>query len=612
MVLASGARALSLGVLSLGALSLSVPGCGSGEERPAETPAYARPQGVGYTSQGATEEAPQVRFTDVTAASGLRFEHESGAAGERWMPETMGSGAAFLDYDGDGDDDALLINGAPWPGDRGEGPAPTSALFANRGDGTFAEVTKAAGLDVVAQGMGVAAADYDADGDTDVYLTALGDNLLLRNGEGRFRNVAGDAGVAGSRWTDDGGRTYGEWSTGAVWTDVDGDGWVDLFVAHYVRWSPETDLFFSFDGTNKSYATPQQYPGSTPRLYHNLGNGRFEEITSSAGLYLPEAKSLGVGVADFDEDGAPDLVVTNDTQPNFLLHNLGDGRFEEIGLAVGIGYDETGRARAGMGVDVANLSDDGGLTIGIGNFSREALSLYRQQGPGGRVFVDGAGKGRLVQPTLKSLTFGLRFLDYDLDGHLDLAIANGHIEPGISGVQREITYAQPPQLFWNDGTGRFVDVSERLGEAFARPVVGRGLAASDVDGDGDQDLLITVNGGTARLFRNEAVGADGATGRSSLTLRLEGAAPNRDALGAVVTVVVGGRAQRATVRTGSSYLSQSSLALVFGLDGAPGADRVSVRWPDGSEESLAEGLAAGFAYRVTQGRGVVERRRLAQ
>ena len=504
------------------------------------------------------------------------------------------------------------MNGAPWPGRESDGPPPTSALFANRGDGTFADVTRAAGLEVTVQGMGVTAADYDADGDADVYLTAVGDNLLLRNEGGRFREVARDAGVAGSEWTDDGGRTYGEWSTGAAWVDVDGDGWVDLFVAHYVRWSPETDLFFSFDGTNKSYATPQQYPGSTPRLYRNLGNGRFEEITSSAGLYLPEAKSLGVAVADFDEDGAPDLVVTNDTQPNFLLHNQGDGRFEEIGLAVGIGYDETGRARAGMGVDVALLGEGGGLTIGIGTFSREAMTLYEQQGSGSRVFVDGAGKSRLVQPTLKSLTFGLRFFDYDLDGHQDLVLANGHIEPDIGGVQREITYAQPPQLFWNDGSGRFVVVSDRAGEPFSQPMVGRGLAVGDVDGDGDADLLVTENGGTARLLRNEAVGAGAGERRSSLVLRLAGEAPSRDALGAVVTVVAGGQQQRAMVRTGSSYLSQSSLALVFGLSGAARADSVSVHWPDGSEEPLAGGLEAGFAYRVVQRQGVVERRELGR
>ena len=441
--------------------------------------------------------------------------------------------------------------------------------------------------------MGVAAADYDADGDADLYLTTLGANLLLRQDRPLgFADVAGPAGVAGELWTGEDGGRHPEWSTGAAWADVDGDGRPDLLVTNYVHWSPANDLYASFDGKNKSYATPQQYTGSTPRLYRNRGDGAFLDITEEAGLLLPHAKSMGVAADDFDADGRVDLVITNDTQPNFLLRNLGGGRFEEVGTAAGIGYDESGRARAGMGVDVADLAGDGVLAIGIGNFSRESLSLYRQTAAGGTVFLDGAGKSRLVQPTLPTLTFGLRFFDYDLDGRQDLILANGHIEPEINAVQREIAYAQPPQLFWNDGGGRLLDASARAGPALAEPLVGRGLAVGDVEGDGDPDVLITTNGGAPRLLRNDLAG-----GRA-LVLRLRGRLPGTDALGAVVTVRAGGRIQSLRVRTGSSYLSQSAGELTFGLGEAEAAEAVTVRWPDGAVEELGGLEAGGYVVEV--------------
>ena len=554
-----------------------------------EPPAYSRPT-PDYARAEDAPSPPAVTFTESAAASGLAFRHETGAFGDKWMPETMGSGCALHDLDGDGDDDALLVNGAWWPGHEGQGPAPTSALFANDGTGSFTDVTAGSGVDVSVYGMGVTAADYDADGDADLYLTTLGDNLLLRQDRPlRFTDAAARAGVAGETWTDGEGRRHPEWSTGAAWADVDGDGRPDLLVTNYVHWSPENDLYASFDGKNKSYATPQQYTGSTPRLYRNRGDGGFSDITAEAGLLLPHAKSMGVAADDFDADGRVDLVITNDTQPNFLLRNLGGGRFEEVGTAAGIGYDESGRARAGMGVDVADLSGDGVLAIGIGNFSREAVSLYRQTAAGGTVFLDGAGKSRLVQPTLPTLTFGLRFFDYDLDGRQDLILANGHIEPEINAVQREIAYAQPPQLFWNDGRGRLLDASARAGPALAEPLVGRGLAVGDVESDGDLDVLITTNGGAPRLLRNDLEGG------KALVLRLRGE-EGADPLGAVVTVRAGGRTQSLRLRTGSSYLSQSARELTFGLGAAAAAEAVTVRWPDGAVAELG-GLEAG-AYVV--------------
>ena len=573
-------------------------------EKAPPPPAYTRTApGPDYTSVGERKQPPGVRFTDIAAEAGIGFAHETGAAGDKWMPETMGSGCAFLDYDGDGDDDILLVNSTYWKGRApAAGASPTSELYRNDGSESFAEVTAAAGLDFSVYGMGVAAADYDADDDLDIYLTTLGPNLLLKNSSGRFADRAAASGVQGVLWEDEAGRSHPEWSTGAVWADVDGDGWLDLFVTNYVRWSPDTDLFFSFDGENKSYATPQQYPGSTCRLYRNRGDGDFDEITAEAGVLLPHAKSMGVAVADFEEDGLPDLVVTNDTQPNFLLRNIG-GRFEEIGLAVGIGYDESGRARAGMGVDVASLANDGVATIGIGNFSREALSLYRLQTSS--AFLDVAGRSRLVQPTLPTLTFGLRFFDYDLDGFQDLIIANGHIEPEINAVQKEIEYAQPPQLFWNDGEGVLVEVSAQSGAIFQQAMVARGLAIGDIDGNGRPDVLMTENGGGAHLLHNEGDSTSRAIG-----FRLRGRHPNRDALGARVALAAGGQRQQGMVRTGSSYLSQSSFGMTFGLGEAASVDSLKVWWPDLTEEVIREGMDPGFRYLVAQGEGILARDRL--
>ncbi|MBM3277396.1 MAG: CRTAC1 family protein [Candidatus Handelsmanbacteria bacterium] len=578
------------------ALALFLAGCG--QEAPQSkgpAPTYTEAPSTDYTGAGKQKTPAKVGFADVTAGAGISFRHQTGASGKKWMPETMGSGCALFDFDGDDRLDILLVNSAYWPGHAKANDRPTSKLYRNLGKGRFEDVTRQAGLDFVFYGMGAAAADYDADGDQDLFLTALGPNLLLRNDGGRFTDVAAQAGVQGSQWTDDQGGSHPEWSTAAAWVDVDGDGWLDLFVTHYVHWSPETDFFTTMDGKTKSYATPQQYPGSTCRLYRNTAKGRFAEVTKEAGLVLPDAKSLGVALADFDNDRDIDLVVTNDTQPNYLLRNLGQGRFQEVGLAAGIAYDEAGRARAGMGVDVASVKNDGVQAIAIGNFSREPVSLYQQTPEG--VFIDGAGKSRLVQPTLPSLTFGLRFFDYDLDGYQDLVIANGHIEPEINVVQREITYEQAPQLFWNDGEGQFREVSQQTGGLFNQPIVARGLATGDFDGDGDPDLLVTTNGGPAYLLRN-----DGPTGKA-VALHLRGGPPNRDAIGALVRAEAGDLKQEQLVRSGSSYLSHSAPALFFGLGDRPQVDRLSIRWPDGQTEELA-GLKAGAEYWIAQGKGV--------
>lgn len=542
-------------------------------------PQYSEPS---YATNPRGEVTTRLHFTEITREAGIEFQHVTGAFGEKWMPETLGSGAAFFDYDSDGMPDLLLVNSNWWLGHEGSGERPVQRLYRNLGGGRFEDRTAPAGLDVSLYGMGAAVADYDGDGDPDIYLTAVGTNRLLRNDDGAFTDVTVQAGVGGDP---PGGPPA--WSTGAAWVDIDLDGWLDLFVCNYVRWTPETDLFTTIDGTNKSYATPHQYRGESCRLYRNRGPGEsFADITDAAGVHNPDGKSLGVAVTDFNDDGWPDLVVANDTQRNFLYRNRGDGSFVDIAVRAGVAFDEAGRARAGMGVDVADLTGDGGWAIAIGNFAHEPMSLFAKIGDD--LFQDRAGAAGLSRPTLIPLTFGVVYADLDLDGALDIVAANGHIEPGIAAVRREQSFAQPPQLFVGDGAGAFVDVSDLAGADFRQPLVGRGVATADIDGDGDLDLLFTANNGTPRLLRNDLDGASG------IGVSLFGAAPNHRALGALVTAYAAGRTQRRFVATGSSYLAQSSLMpLYFGLGNAGGADSVVVRWPVSGSFTRVGHVAAG-------------------
>lgn len=572
----------------------------TGEDALPEQPSFTRTS-PGFTEDRTDSSASTIYFTDVTEAAGIDFVHETGAFGNKWMPETMGSGGGFLDYDNDGWPDIFLVNSAEWPGHESGNPKPTPKLYRNRGDPgsgpgqapTFEDVTTRAGLTFSIYGMGAAFADYDGDGDTDLYVTAVGDNKLLRNDGGRFTDVTRAARVLGN--SDQPGSSPA-WSTGAAWVDVDRDGWLDLFVANYVQWTPETDLYTTRDGKTKSYATPQGYQGETCRLYRNIRGQRFEEITEEAGVLNDEGKSMGVAIADFNDDGWPDIVVSNDTQPNFLYVNNGDGTFTDQAIQAGIGYDENGRARAGMGIDVADVANDGNLAIAIGNFSKEPLSLYTQIGSG-ELFQDRAGAARLTRPSLLALTFGVHFVDLDLDGYLDLVAANGHIEPEINAVQQDITFAQKPQVFRNR-QGHFVDVGDQAGPAFTEPIVARGMASADIDHDGDLDVLFTTNGGPAKLLRNDTAGKSA----HWLRLRLQGEAPNLQAIGAAVTVWSGGMAQRRIVRTGSSYLSQSDVStLVFGLGDATQADSILVRWPTSGDVSTLGAAEAGATYVISEG-----------
>jgi len=542
--------------------------CQQKKDISSKSESYAKPS---YTDL--TEDKTQVsfHFTDITKSAGINFKHETGAFGKKWMPETTGSGIGLFDYNNDGLVDIFLVNSSFWKGHKKSGPRPTQMLYKNLDNRKFEDVTAELGLDISLYGMGCTMADYDSDGDLDIYITAVGDNKLLRNDNSRFTDVTSSLNVTGSS-TEAG--IPPAWSTSAAWVDIDRDGWLDLFVCNYVVWTPETDLYTTLDGKTKSYATPQQYEGETCRLYKNIKGKEFKDITKSAGVYNAEGKSLGIAVYDFNEDNWMDLVITNDTQPNFLYMNNCDGTFTDKGLQSGIAFDEFGRARAGMGVDIASISNDHNQSIAIGNFSKEPISLFTTIQPD--IFLDYAGRARISKPSLLSLSFGILFNDMDLDGYMDLLVTNGHIEPEINRIQQEITFAQSSQLFLNNRKGGFTEITNQVGEAFSKPIVGRGLATADIDNDGDADLIISENGGMARLLRNDLDVAN----KNWIKIQMKGKSPNLNALGARVTLWYNEMQQTKMIRTGSSYLSQSDISeLIFGIGENTSVDSIQIRWP---------------------------------
>jgi len=527
-------------------------------------------------------------FTDVTTAAGIKFRHVNGATGKKFLPETLGSGCAFLDYDNDGWQDILLINSTHIPSQ--PGPTGYPALYHNNKNGTFTDVTREAGLAVEMYGMGVAAADYDNDGNVDIYITALGQNRLFKNaGGGKFKDVSAAAGVA-----------HDGFSTSAMWFDYDRDGHLDLFVTDYVEWTAATDLFCSLDGKSKSYCTPESYKGRSPTLYHNRGNGTFEDVTKKAGLLDPASKALGIALIDEDEDGWPDIFVANDTQPNRLYRNRRDGTFQDVGMTAGVAFNEAGVARAGMGVDAGDIDGTGRQSLVIGNFSNEMMSLYVNDGKG--LFIDEAPSSGLGRASLLTLTFACFFFDYDLDGRLDIFGANGHVADDINTVQPKITYAQPAHLFRNAGKRRFEEATPKAGPALQQRVVARGAAYADFDNDGDLDLLITANNGPARLLRN-----DGGNRAKMLRVKAVGSTSNRDAIGTKLKITAAdGSMLRGMVKTGSSYCSQSELTLTFGLGSADAVKAIEITWPNGKVETLP-GAAANQTITVQEGKGIIAR-----
>ncbi|MGA8200523.1 MAG: CRTAC1 family protein [Candidatus Sulfotelmatobacter sp.] len=531
-----------------------------------------------------TAASPGFRLMDVTAHAGIQFQHNSGAFGGKLLPETLGSGCAFLDYDGDGWQDILLINGMDWPGHKQR--RSTLRLYHNNRNGTFTDVTTRAGLDVEMYGMGVAVGDYDNDGFSDILVTCVGQNRLFHNtGKGSFIDVTNRSGLGKRR----------AFSTSALWFDYDRDGLLDLFVCNYVKWSPERDVFCSLDGKHKSYCTPEAYRGETCWLFHNRGDGTFEDVTASSGIFDSSSKSLGVAMLDENADGWPDLLVANDTQPNKLYRNQRNGTFKDAAVELGLAFSSEGKARAGMGVDVGDFMNSGSPGVAITNFDNEMTGLYEFSG---KTFEDVAAQAGVGMASKNSLGFGCAFLDANLDGWLDLGVANGHIDETVRNIRGNVGYAQPAMLFLNDGRGKFHDVATEIGGGFDQPKVGRGFAYGDFDRDGDLDLLLTTNNGPAYLYRNDQL-----SGNRSIRFRMIGTKSNRDGIGATVRITSGGLSQAKMVKSGSSYLSQSELPLTFGLQKRDHVERVVIVWPSGRTEEFTN-LAAGRCYECTEGRGI--------
>jgi enediyne biosynthesis protein E4 len=531
-----------------------------------------------------------VTFQDVTTKAGIRFVHNNGAFGKKFLPETVGPGVAFIDYDNDGWPDIFLVNGTDWPGHGQKHTTPK--LYHNNHDGTFTDVTRKAGLDIEMYGVGVAVGDYDNDGYDDLFVTAYGQSHLFHNnGNGTFTDVTQKAGLGGIK----------EFSTSAAWVDYDKDGRLDLVVGNYVQWTPETDLYCTMDGKSKSYCTPESYKGTSVRLWHNNGNGTFSDVTQKAGLGEPTSKTLGVAVLDYDNDGWPDLLFSNDTQPNKLYRNNGNGTFTEKAVVAGVAFSEDGVARAGMGVDTADYDRTGNTSLMITNFSNQMISLYHNEGKG--LFVDEAPRSDVGRASLLTLGFGCFFFDYDLDGWPDILVVNGHIDPDIQKVQVNVKFAEPPHLFRNLGKGKFAEVTKSAGAEFAAARVGRSAAYADVFNDGRLDVLLSTNGGAVHLFRNVAAKGSSSFTNHSVRLKLVGSKSNHDGIGAVLRVTSSDGTQTQMLKSGSSYLAANELVLTFGLGQLTKADAVEIRWPSGQVDKLSN-VNAGQTVVVTEDKGV--------
>ena len=504
----------------------------------------------------------QLSFTDITEKAGLSdFKHVSGAIGDKWFPESMGSGCGFIDYNSDGWIDILLVGGGDWQS-KPSAPSPALFLYKNNRDGTFKNVTYESGLgEISTYGFGVCVADYDNDSDQDFFFTTIWNNYLLRNDNGRFIDVSAGSGLEKDSL----------WSTTAIFFDANKDGFVDLFVGSYVDWSPENDIWCTLDGNTKNYCTPELYNGISSRFYQNNGDGTFIDKTEAAGFLPSPGKMLGVAELDFNNDGWPDLAVASDTQRDLLYKNNGNGTFNEIGAISGVAYDENGRARAGMGIDVAVIDKSEKETIFVGNFSKEMISVFRHSN--GNFFDDISAISKIGRPSLMTLTFGLFLLDIDLDGDLDLYTANGHVQIGIEETQDGIFYREPSHLFLNDGNGIFSDIVPFIGGPLSAPIVGRGAAYADYDNNGTLDILVTENNGPVHLIRNNNI-------NNYLRVKIKSVNSNRDGIGTKLIAITKDNRMIRKVKTGSSFMSHSETTITFGLGNNQKVDSLYVYWPN--------------------------------
>jgi hypothetical protein len=530
--------------------------------------------------QQASIKMPEVYFTDITREAGIDFVHTNGAYGDRLLPETMGGGGGFIDYDNDGDQDIILVNASYWP-DKPQNDNPTSRLYNNDGSGHFSDVSASAGLAINSYGMGLAVGDYDNDGWDDVYITTLNRNYLLHNEHGTFVDVSEAAGVAGFEQ---------DWGTAAVFFDFDNDSDLDLFVANYVEWTAQINLEIDFrvTGIGRSYSTPTHYAGAKSRLYRNDGNGHFTDISLESGIHIA-GKALSATAVDYDQDGLLDLFVANDTVQNFLFQNKGNGQFEEVGALEGIAFNQKGKATGAMGIDTAWYRNDDELGIVIGNFANEMSSLF-VTADGQTPFADESLLEGLGADSRLALTFGVFFFDYDLDGRLDLLQANGHLENEINKVQPSQHYEQPVQLYWNCEDSAHAPADNVCNNRFmlvddtgdlGTPVVGRGASYADIDNDGDLDVLITQPGREAKLYRN-----DQQTGHHWLRVKLTGTSDNRNAIGAVIELTANDITQRRLITSGRSFLSQLEFPVTFGLGTANSIDSMVITWPGGLKQPV--------------------------
>jgi hypothetical protein len=550
--------------------------------------AVAEPISLPERREMPTAVVPTAQWTDITDSAGIHFVHNSGAAGEKLLPETMGGGCAFFDYDADGDQDLLLVNACAWPNNRvANTPDTTLALFQNDGTGKFTDVTKETGLDLAVYGMGAACGDYDADGYVDLFISCLGEDRLFHNEKGRFRDVTEQSGVGGDAKA---------WSVSSGWFDYDNDGDLDLLVCHYVEWTREFDLAQEFrllGGKERAYGGPQRFGGSFPSLFRNDGGGKFSDVSKEAGFHVlnpatsvPMGKSLGLVFEDFDNDGFLDCVIANDTVQNFLFHNQGNGQFEEVGAMVGVAFDATGAARGAMGIDAAAFRNNMSVGVAIGNFANEMSALYVSKGRSLQFYDEAVANG-FGPATRLELTFGVLFMDFDLDGRLDIFQSNGHLEEDIAKVQASQRYAQSPQLFWNAGpefTTEFVKCRDaETGPDLQKPMVGRGASYADIDNDGDLDVIAVGCGQKPRLLRN-----DQKLQNHWIRVKLVGNGSNRDAIGALVEIQVGEKTQSRRVNPTRSYLSQVELPVTFGLGMSDEIDRMVIHWPNGKKQTISK------------------------